>query len=167
MTDITERERWEKLLADKERELHERSVRLVEAETALRVLLKERDHDRKALVDSIVRNIRELVFPYLDMLRKGRLDARQSECVALVQKNLNDILSPFLAGMTEAYGSFTPAEICVADLIRTGKTSKEIADFLGITPGTVENHRNSIRAKLGLRNKKHNLRTYLLSLQQP
>jgi len=55
-------------------------------------------------------------------------------------------------------------EIKVAALIKKGRTSREIAEILGIAELTVLTHRNNLRAKLGLRNEKTNLRSYLMSL---
>ena len=46
--------------------------------------------------------------------------------------------------------SLTPAEQRILKLIASDKTSKEIADGLGLSPRTVENHRANISAKLGL-----------------
>lgn len=59
---------------------------------------------------------------------------------------------------------FTPAEIQVADLIKAGKTSKDIASVLNISPRSVFFHRNNIRKKLHLHKTNTNLRTFLLSL---
>lgn len=46
----------------------------------------------------------------------------------------------------------TPRQLDIAKLVATGKTSKEIADELSLSPRTVENHRNDILKKLHLRN---------------
>ena len=54
------------------------------------------------------------------------------------------------------------AEIC--QMIRTGATSKEIAERLHVTVGTVQKHREKIRKKLGISNKDINLINYLKSL---
>jgi len=43
---------------------------------------------------------------------------------------------------------FTPAERRILKLIAEDKTSKEIADVLGLSARTVENHRTNICAKL-------------------
>lgn len=45
---------------------------------------------------------------------------------------------------------FTPAERRILRLIAQDKTSKEIADELGISPKTVDNHRSNMCTKLGL-----------------
>jgi DNA-binding CsgD family transcriptional regulator len=60
--------------------------------------------------------------------------------------------------------NFTPTEIQIANLLRQGKTSKEIAEFINSSPKAVAFHRENIRKKLGLKNKKINLKSYLLSL---
>ena len=48
---------------------------------------------------------------------------------------------------------------------RFSKTAKEIADLLNMSPRTIDTHRYHIRKKLGLKSKKTNLRTYLMSFE--
>jgi DNA-binding NarL/FixJ family response regulator len=58
----------------------------------------------------------------------------------------------------------TTAEIQVAHLIKGGKNSKDIVDVLNVFSSAVDVCRYRIRKKLGLKNPKVNLRSYLLSL---
>ncbi len=58
----------------------------------------------------------------------------------------------------------TPKEILVANLIREDKSTKEIAGILTISESSVQFHRHNMRRKLGLVEKKINLKSYLQSL---
>ena len=55
----------------------------------------------------------------------------------------------------------SPRETEICNLIRSGVTSKEAAETLYITVGTVKKHRETIRRKLGLRRKGESLVSYL------
>lgn len=57
----------------------------------------------------------------------------------------------------------TPREFQVALLIAQGKSTKEIAEELSLSLKAVEFHRGQIREKLGIRNAKVNLQSYLLA----
>jgi DNA-binding CsgD family transcriptional regulator len=87
------------------------------------------------------------------------------ESLRNLEENLNDITSPYMHGISTKYLKLTPTEINVANLVKQGKTTKEISDLLHMSTRTIDAHRYSIRRKLGLTNKKENLRTYLLSTQ--
>jgi len=80
-------------------------------------------------------------------------------------KDIDDIISPFLRRMSSRYIGLTPAQIQVANLVRQGKRTKDIAGLLDLSLKTIEDHRKNLRKILGLRNKKANLRTHLLSVQ--
>ena len=86
--------------------------------------------------------------------------------LGILENNVNSIISPFLNKMSNISLKLTPMEIKIANLIEAGKTAKEIADIFGISTYTVTFHRSNIREKLGLRNKKVNLVSYLRSLQK-
>jgi DNA-binding CsgD family transcriptional regulator len=103
--------------------------------------------------------------PYIEKIKKGRLEGEDLVCLNVIESNLKDIASPFASRLSSEYLSLTPKELQVADLIKEGKTTKEIAEFMSLSPATVEIHRYHIREKLGLSRKKTNLRTYLSSLK--
>jgi PAS domain S-box-containing protein len=161
--DITERRRMEEALRRREEDLEVKSRNLEEANTALRVLLKHREEDRSELEEKILSNVKKLVVPYVEKLRKSRLSDEQASYLDILDEHLQDILSPFLRNLGTRHLNLTPKEIQVATLIREGKTSKEIAEVLGVSTRAVDFHRDNIRIKLGIKNKKANLRSFLLS----
>lgn len=147
-----------------ERELRMKSGSLEEVNTALKVLLEQREKDKNELEDKILFNVRKLILPYIDSLKQRQLDDEQRIYLGVLETNLKNIISPFAKKLTSIYESFTPQEIKVADLIRDGKTVKEIAVTLGVSDNAINVHRQHIRNKLGLNNQKIGLRSYLLSL---
>ncbi len=162
--EVEERKAAQESLLQKEEELKIKSLNLEEANTALKVLLKRGEQDKNELEEKVLSNIRELALPYLEKLKQGELDTKQMLYVSILESNLNDIISPFLQKLSSQYVNLTPTEIQVANLVREGKSTKEIADLLNISKRAIEFHRNNIRDKLGLKKEKANLRSYLLSL---
>jgi PAS domain S-box-containing protein len=162
--EIEERKLAEESLIQKEEELHLKSLNLEEANTALKVLLKRGEQDKNELEEKVLSNIKELALPYLEKLRSSELSEKQKTYVHLLESSLNDIISPFLQKLSSQYLNLTPTEIQVANLVREGKSTKEISELLNISKRAIEFHRNNIRDKLGLKKAKANLRSYLLSL---
>ena len=162
--EVGERQQAEKALKKREKELKNKTTQLQELNSALKVLLTKKDEDRVDLEEKMLSNVRELVFPYLTKLNNGKLPNREKAFVSIIETNLKDIISPFVRSLTSKYLGFTPTEIQVANLIKQGKTTKDIAELSHLSPRTIEFHRDNIRAKLGIKNKKANLRTHLLSL---
>ncbi len=152
-------------LEKKEIELRSERERLEETNIALRVLLRQRDEDKKRIEETIYVNVDRLVLPYVEQLLQGRLSEKQQTLMEVVDNNLRDIVSPFLRSLTTVHTILTPQEIEVANLVRSGRSSKEIAEVLGISVSGVDFHRKKLRQKFGLTNSSKNLRSYLLALE--
>jgi DNA-binding CsgD family transcriptional regulator len=163
MRDITERRLAEEALVRRERELEIKSNELEELNTALTVLLKRRGDDRKELEETLVLNINELVIPYIEELKRTKMDDRFKTYVNILESNLRNILSPFSHRLSVKYLSLTNREVRVAELIKEGKSSKEVAELLNVTESSVNINRYRLRKKLALK-KQDNLRIYLTSL---
>ena len=162
--DITELKRQEKALRRREREIQAKSRNLEEMNTALKVLLKQRESDQSEMEDRVLANIKHLVIPYLGKLKTGRLGDKERAFVNVLESNLMSIISPFSQRLSSRFLNLTPKELQVATLVKEGRTSKEIAGLLDVSPGTIALYRNRIRKKLTVNGKKVNLQTYLASL---
>ncbi len=165
MTDITDRNRAEGELKKRQVELERKTSDLEEMNTALNVLLEKREKDKFELEENIARNVKELVESYLEKLKGTRLDNRQRIYAEIIEKNLNNIVSPFIRAINADFLALTHTEIQISSLIKHGKSTKEIAELLVLSPRTIDSYREQIRSKLGIKNKKVNLRTYLNSIQ--
>lgn len=151
-------------LKKREKELSLKSHNLEEVNTALKVLLKQRDEDRQQAEEMILSNVNKLIVPYIERLKHSGLTPGQRNLIDIMEQNILEIVSPFLWNLSLRHTNFTPQEFQVANLVRKGKSMKEIAEIQNVSVRTIAFHRENIRKKLGLRNKKKNLRSHLLSL---
>jgi len=173
--EITERKRAEEELQkahnqleqrvkDRTRELKTQTKKLEEVNTALKVLIDKRDEDKRNLEENVLSNVNNLILPYLNKLKKIVSDPTQKIYIEVLETNVNEIILPFANKLSLKYMSLTPTEIRVANLVKQGIRTKEITKMLDSSPKTIETHRENIRKKIGIRNKKANLRSHLLSL---
>ena len=161
--DIEERKRIEETLRLHESELQSRSRKLEDLNTTLRTLLEQRDQDRKLLEERVIANINKLVTPALEKLKATPLTRQGASFAAVLETNLREIISPFSQQLSAQSASLTQTEIQIANCIMQGMRSKEIAAMLKLSKGTIDFYRNNIRKKLGIRNQKANLQSYLLA----
>jgi len=164
MRDISARKRAEEALSEREEELSIQSRNLGELNTALKVLLRQREEDRVELQEQVLANVKTLILPCIEKLKREALTPSQRECLNTLEERINGIISPFLHRINQTYFDLTPQEIRVAECVKSGHTTKEIADSLCISCKTVDYHRDQIRRKLGLKNSHTSLRTFLLKL---
>jgi DNA-binding CsgD family transcriptional regulator len=152
-------------LTDANKQLKMKTTSLSEANTALKVLLKQREADKIELEEKVLLNTKLMISPYLGKLKnRRRLGNKEKVYLEIIESNLNDIISPFVRSLSAKFFKLTPTEMQVINLIRRGKTTKEIAETLNLATSTIDFHRNNIRKKIGIKSKKINLSTYLSSL---
>lgn len=152
-------------LQRKEAELLRQHERLEETNIALKVLLRQRDEDTTRIEETIFTNVDRLVLPYMERLLQGKLTEKQRTLAEVVEENLREITAPFLRSLAGLKVMLTPQEIEVANMVRGGRSSKEIAEVLNLSVSGVDFHRKSLRRKLGLTNNPRNLQSYLMSLE--
>jgi len=146
------------------KELEAKTRWIEDLNTSLNVILQKRELDKKESEEKMVYNINELIQPSLEQLKKTNLTPRQKTHISIIESTINSIASPFIRSLSKKYLNLTPMEIQVAELIRQGNNTKEIAAHLTLSDQTVETYRKNIRKKVGITHKKIHLRTYLLSI---
>jgi PAS domain S-box-containing protein len=154
----------ERALRDHGADLEQEKANLEETNTALRVLLKRREMDKHDFEDQVMYNVKEMILPYLDMLKTHTVDERQQAFLSILESNLSDITKAFSRRLTLDFYHLSPSELKVAAFIRQGKKTREIASLLGLSKRTIDAVRQSIRRKLRIQNRQVNLRTFLMSI---
>jgi PAS domain S-box-containing protein len=155
--DVTRRKQMEQTL-------NTQTDELLKTNQALQAMLDYRETEKRIFEKTILTKLEERIFPYLRKLEKAKLSQNHASYLKIIQSNLNELIPSAQNTLTSAYVKLAPTEVKIADLIRLGNQTKEIADSLNLTPKTVSWYRGNIRKKLGLAQKKINLRTYLSSL---
>jgi PAS domain S-box-containing protein len=164
MKEIGERRKMEEALIRRETDLEEKTSNLEELNTALKVLLKQRDKDKREFEERVVANVENVIMPYIGKLKKIALGTEKSAYVKILETNIRNITSSFSHRLSPKYMNLTFRELQIADLVKEGNSSKDAAAMLNVSERTVDFHRKNIRKKLAIADRKTNLRTYLSRL---
>ncbi|MCZ7663007.1 MAG: PAS domain S-box protein [Thermoleophilia bacterium] len=151
-TDITERQRLARTLE--------------ESNIALRVVLEQRNRSREELERTIAANVESVVLPLLTRVSARIAGTPEAILLDTAVQNLQEIARPFAPGLDSGEsGRLTPREREIANLIRAGQSTAEIARALYISPDTVAFHRKNLRRKLRLDTRGTRLASYLAGRQ--
>ena len=146
------------------KELELKKKGLEELNKAMEVLLRKKEEDKTEIENNVLANVKMLIMPYVEKMKKTKLDDQQIAFMDIIESNINEIISPFSRKMSIKELNLTPTEIQIVNLIIQGASSKKIGKIMNISPRTVDTHRKNVRQKIGLDQKRANLRSYLLSL---
>ncbi len=144
-------------------ELKDQQQVLAAKNRALHELVEQIEFEKKKIKDDVVVNVEKLILPSLKKLLQKSSTADHNH-LTIIQRDLHALLSSFGVKLQNFDDKLAPREIEICDMIKNGLPTKEISELLGISPTTVDRHRNNIRKKLGLVNNNVNLSTYLQSL---
>jgi PAS domain S-box-containing protein len=153
-------------LTDKESTLFEKKKEIQNLNAALKVLIDHQESEKKDRHHNLVISLKKTIFPYLDKIKTRKIDIASRTYLSMIELNLNDLISSLPNAPADQMQNLTFTETQVADLIRQGKTSKEIAAMLNVSTAAISFHRHNLRKKMGLVKKKTTLRSYLQALNQ-
>jgi FixJ family two-component response regulator len=151
----------EAVLRNRAVELDQRALQLEKANMALSAMLEHREAEKRAIEETLHLQIKKYILPNINDLARREIDREVATRVQVIKKQLENLVSSSARSLFVRYQDLTPTEIRVADFIREDMSTKDIADAIGISPGSVSFHRNSIRRKLGLVKKKDTLKSFL------
>jgi DNA-binding CsgD family transcriptional regulator len=141
----------------------ERTDALMRANQALKVLISGIERKAKDDRRRIRTGLQLSTEPLLALLKAERASERVKMLLDSLDLAINSAFEGESSDWMEFATKLTPREIQVCELIRSGLTSKQIAEVLGITPDAVQSHRHLIRKKIGLERSQGNLAAWLQS----
>jgi PAS domain S-box-containing protein len=158
--DITERKKAEEEFRKTSAQLQAKHQELLQKNAALSEILDHIEEQREDYKRRICREIEQAVMP---LLRRVRLGAKATAARKFEQleEDLKTILSRDIDVLRDLLTKLSPRELEICELIKEGRTSKEISDALNLALTTVHTHRQQIRRKLGIATKGINLSTFL------
>ncbi len=156
----------EEVLIDKEKLISEQARRIQDFSAALKVLTNHHESENNDQYKRLRSSLKKSILPYLERVKSANRDPASRIYLSIIESNLNDLLVALPRSGGYRLQELTITENRVADLIQHGKTSKEIAAMLNVSTAAIAFHRNNIRKKLGLSNKKIALSAHLANIRK-
>lgn len=138
-------------------DLRSTSSNLSAKNIALREVLSVIEEERRNSLMAFRRRLAAEILPLAERARDDLLtEERRRSYLDLLIDEIGRNITAF-GSDPAADQSLSPREREIAVQVRNGRTSKEIAELLGIAEATVERHRHNIRKKLKIANQSVNL----------
>ncbi|UWG98733.1 helix-turn-helix transcriptional regulator [Dehalobacter sp. DCM] len=162
-TDITEQVKNDHRLSSQAEYIRHLEKCCSELKVTINTMMSLTAAQNSSLQNVFYCNIEQMLFPLLDALRNTNLNSHQLGILDVISENLSTMMDPFVK-MINTESNLTKKELQIANLVRQGKTTKEIAALLILSPRTVDFHRANIRKKLDIKNLKNDLQKHLVQL---
>lgn len=163
---VSQQKFLEEVLIDKEKLISEQARRIQDFSAALKVLTSHHESENNNQHKKLRTSLKKSILPYLEKVKSANPDPASRIYLSIIESNLNDLLVALPRSGGYQMQELTITENRVADLIQHGKTSKEIAVMLNVSTAAIAFHRNNIRKKLGLSNKKIALSSHLANISK-
>ncbi len=139
-------------------------AKLRDKNIALREVLANLERDKVKIKKQVASAVEHVLLPSLEKLINpdGMVNIAYYRSL---KESLRDMGS-LSVDMGDAMTKLSPREMEISKLTKNGSTAKEIASALNITVATVEKHKEKIRKKLKISNKKINLATHLQKISR-
>jgi len=165
MADLLQRKEMDHDLRESAQTLERQAAELERKNVALREVLSQIEHEKRAVLRDARTQVDMYVRPYLHEIgEQSPEDPFIRSRIDQIEASLATLFTEHDHRMVEVAHRLSPREVEICGLIRSGLTTKEISSFLNIDETTVERHRNTIRRKLNLTGSKINLTSYLRSV---
>ena len=147
--DITERISQENVIREKNAALKSQKRSLAEKSIAIQEITGQVEQSRTRAIAAMAEEIKSVMLPIIARIRSCRIDDSAQRLVDVLDRSVREVSVSGNERCDISLQRLTMREREICNLIRNGLSSKEIADILGISYRSVENHRHTVRRKLG------------------
>ncbi len=159
--ELQERKKIMKKLEQNEKQLKTQTEELNKRNIALEVFLSHQENDKQRIKSEFNQAINMQIIPIIKQINDLHDITLVHPLMRLLEKNLNDILSTLSLHTSSLFETLTPRQVEIANLVRLGKSIKEISGILNLSDASVKFHRKNIRKKLGIKDRKVSLYSFL------
>jgi PAS domain S-box-containing protein len=158
--DVTDIKLTEKRLRETAGRLAEEHKEVIRKNVALNEVLKHLEQEKTVFRHEVSANLENLLRPLIAELESGP-ERLTPEVVDKIRVGLQRVLGEEIDDFQNNLAKLTPRELDVCELVKKGRSTKEIANELHVSPETIRKHRQAIRKKLQIDRRGLSLAAYL------
>ncbi|MFO7727164.1 MAG: LuxR C-terminal-related transcriptional regulator [Desulfonatronovibrio sp.] len=158
---VNQRMVLEKNVNERTEELIKEKAQVEEMVITLKNVLSTVEKSKEEQLHQIAEIIEKNLLPGLMRIKNAENEQARLSYIDIIKDQLLKIAGDTGTRKNPRLLSLTSSELKICSFVEAGKSSKEIADVLNLSIGTINTHRKNIRKKIGLRGKNQNLYLYL------
>jgi PAS domain S-box-containing protein len=158
--DITDIKLTDERLQETANQLVKKNQEVIRKNAALNEVLKHLEHEKTVFRHEVSANLENLLQPLIARLESTPARLTPDD-IDKVRTGLKRVLGEEIDDFRNNLARLTPRELDVCELIKKGRSTKEIADELHLSSETVQKHRQAIRKKLQIDRRGLSLASYL------
>ncbi|MFN2343068.1 MAG: LuxR C-terminal-related transcriptional regulator, partial [Desulfonatronovibrio sp.] len=158
---VNQRMVLEKNVSERTEELIKEKAQVEEMVITLKNVLSTVEKSKEEQLHQISEIIEKNLLPGLTKIKNAENEQVRLSYIDVIKDQLLKMTGDTDIRKNPRLLSLTPSEMKICSFVEAGKSSKEIAEVLNLSIGTINTHRKNIRKKIGLTGKNQNLYLYL------
>ncbi|WP_045212925.1 LuxR C-terminal-related transcriptional regulator [Desulfonatronovibrio magnus] len=158
---VNQRMILEQIVKERTEELVKEKTQVEEMVITLKNVLSTVEHSKEELLNSIAENLENSLLPALTKIKSAESQQVRNSYIDIFEDQLLKMMGNTGVKNNPLLLTLTPSEMKVCHFIQAGKSSKEVAEALNLSVGTINTHRKNIRKKVGLTGSDKSLFQYL------
>lgn len=145
--------------------LERKESRVEDMAVTLRTVIRTVDEDKREIRHSIADEIRSTVLPNLERLAEEESPEVRRSLRNVLEEQLTTLVDGPPREADDRLMILTATELAVAQYIKAGRTTAQIADLMHSSLETIQTHRKNLRKKYDLVGKNVDLQVYLRTIK--